>query len=119
MKNKILFAIMIFSLLTSVKIYSQGPIFWELAGNLNATATSILGPTTPGVPLNIFTGGTAAANQRVFISAGAGVGSGFLGIGNGFTTPRSRLHLHQGTNAGTNAGIFTNGQTLPLAVPRL
>lgn len=46
------------------------------------------------------TGGTAtAANSRMIITGIAGGTQGFVGIGNGFTLPQSRLHINDANNS--------------------
>ena len=84
MKNKILFtAMLVFALLSSEKTFSQP---WSLPGNGNATATSILGSTTAGVPLNLWAGNA----QRMTILGT----NGFVGIG--ITAPNNLLDVNGG-----------------------
>ncbi|MGD0709659.1 MAG: hypothetical protein ABR968_00615 [Bacteroidales bacterium] len=71
---------------------STNPNFWAKNGNSVLGAGNTFGTFYAG-PINIFTNST----QRMFIADGAGIGSGFIGIGNGFTTPTSRLHLRDAT----------------------
>ena len=92
MKTKIYLISSVFSLISFEKNYAQP---WQITGNGNATAASFVGhansvplqiKTTLAQPISFFTNNT----QKMIITS-----TGFVGIGNGFTTPQSRLHLHQ------------------------
>jgi len=70
---------------------------WVLTGN-NAPINNILGTTNP-ISLHIFAGGT----QRQFID----FSTGFVGLGDGFSSPQNRLHLHQGTTTLNNNFVYS------------
>jgi hypothetical protein len=61
--------------------------------------------------MKLFTNGTS----RVFIDNGAGSGSGYVGIGNNFVGPASRLHLNISTSSVDNYFQITTsvGARLP------
>ncbi|MDO9187031.1 MAG: tail fiber domain-containing protein [Bacteroidia bacterium] len=80
---------------------------WLRGGNPAAGAPTFGTNLGTSQPITIITNGT----PRMFIAdGGTAVGAGFIGIGNNFTAPQSRFHLHQ-TGANFIYTQWTNGTT--------
>lgn len=89
-----------------------------LTSNTRTSTTAFLGwnnTGTPGSldvrndftgsqPINFFTGGNAAANQRLTILGSAG--NGYVGVGSGFNTPQALLHINGNATTGTTGEVF-------------
>ena len=61
--------------------------------------------TAPTQPINFLTGGT----QRMIITNGTGLTSGFVGIGDGFSTPQNLLHVNGFATNNTGFLFRTDG----------
>ncbi len=93
----------------AIPCFLAGQTPWVLEGNNNATATSFLGtlnaqPLRMGTqnanqPIRMFTGGIAAANERLTI-----LSNGNVGIGS--NSPSYRLHLLNSNNS--RSGYLSN-----------
>ena len=65
---------------------------WKKGGNNSTPAGNTLGTdATNNTALAIITNGTT----RMFMQNNTAPTAGFIGIGNGFLTPQSRLHQHE------------------------
>jgi len=89
----------IFVVIASVTITKSQNPYWRAGGNTNvgpdpvSLANNFLGTAAGNnIPVAFGTNGT----QRIFINDNTGPFGGFVGIGNGFSSPRSLLHIHDG-----------------------
>ena len=91
-KSVCLICFLCFSLLAKAQ-----PPYWKLGGNpntgpstVNTTNNQLGTDASNNTPINFITNGI----QRLYISPTIGLTSGFIGIGNGFSTPLSLLHIN-------------------------
>ena len=110
---KRIFGLVVFTILTNSMV-AQTPFWRGGTGNSNSGANAIVAGTNNfgtaagnGVPINFITNGTI----RLFMAdGGTNATNGYIGVGNGFTSPQNRLHLHQAGAIGLYTQ-WTNGST--------